>query len=158
MREPRAETLNLAGIFGIACRQCHAAGHYHAGQVASAGERQHRRRAVHRDRRLLGGPAGRNHAGPAGDRRHTNAAFPQRELLEGERPVERVAFAAVVTGEDDQGVAVAPGALQRGQDAADPRVHALHHRPVDRQRSAVGHRSRTVRRVADGFVLGAFPG
>ena len=44
--------------------------------------------------------AGRNSAGPADDRRHADAAFPQRPLAVEERRVARQPLAAVVVGED----------------------------------------------------------
>ena len=64
------------------------------------------------------------------------------QLLERERPVERVALAAVVAREDHERVALEPRAPQRGEHAADTVVHAAHHRGVSAERAAVRHRAR----------------
>jgi hypothetical protein len=53
--------------------------------------------------------------------------------------------------------ALEPRAAQRGQHAADPFVHAAHHRGIGAERAAARHRSDAVVRVIDRLVSGSFP-
>ena len=70
-------------------------------------------------------------AGPLDDQRHADAALIIRALVGPQRGVARgVVEAAVVRGEDDDGVLLEAEFVQRGQHAAHAFIHALDHRGI----------------------------
>src|SRR5205814_4547355 len=98
---------------------------------------QQGRHPVHRDHDLFGNRARRDPSGPAHDRGNANATFEQLLLHAGERPHFRESFAAVVAGEDDNGVAGETARVERLQHATNIGVQTLHHRRVGFLRAAV---------------------
>ena len=69
-------------------------------------------------------------AGPAQEGRHADATLPQRGLVMKQRRVPREPLAAVVVREDHQRVFGELQPVQRRQNPADARVHALQHAGV----------------------------
>ncbi len=114
MREPRAETLHLAGILGVARRQRHAARHDHAGQILRAGQRQHRRRqslVAGRDAEHAGRRRQRSDQPPHHDRRVVAIGQAVEHAGRALRPA--VAGVAAVDGERNRA-----GRAQRFRGAA----------------------------------------
>ena len=114
MREPGAEALDLAGVLGVARRQCHAARHDHSGQLLRAGQRQHRCRqslVARRDAEH----AGRGRQRPDQPPHHDGRVVPVRQAVEhaGRALRPPVAGVAAVDGERDR-----PRGAQRLRGAA----------------------------------------
>jgi hypothetical protein len=74
---------------------------------------------------------------PAHDRRNAEAAFEQFLLHAGERPSIGKPLAAVVAGEDDDGIVCETACVERLQHSTDIDVQALHHGGVGLLRAAV---------------------
>ena len=102
-----------------------------------AGRGEDRRGQVHRDRDLARHRSSGNVAGPADDRRHTDASFPQAGLEVKKGRVAREPLATVVVGEDDDGIVGEAQAVERAHDVADAAVRALQNRHVLRTRARV---------------------
>ena len=80
---------------------------------------------------------GGNPGGPRRSRRDPQSAFQQFGLLAGERPSVGETLAAVVAGEDDDGVFGQAVGVERLEHAADLRVHRLDHALIGLLRAAV---------------------
>jgi hypothetical protein len=76
----------------------------YAGIGRHAGRVEHRGRPVHGQTLLGAHAARRDDGGPVRDPGHADAPFGQVHLAAHQRPVVGEALAAVVAGEDDQGV------------------------------------------------------
>ena len=103
---------------------------------------------IHRDgRAFLHGPGG-NFTGPAGEKRHAEAAFGQAEFVAAVRTVGKVGALgtvviefgarAVIGGENDEGVLRDLEFVERGEHLADAGVETLDHRGVKGEETAVG--------------------
>lgn len=101
-------------------------------------ELQQGRRPVGREHREVADLVGVDPGGPAQHRGHADAALLERALVAGQRPVVGEPLAAVVAGEEDQGVLLLARPLQRLQDLADRAVQVLDHLRVLLDRAAVG--------------------
>ena len=75
---------------------------------------------------------------PAGDQRDPDTAFEQVHLFTDQRPGIGEAFAAVVAGEDNQGVVVHTSRAQGVEQQANTLVHLADHGLVGLDRTAVG--------------------
>ena len=81
---------------------------------------------------LVAGSSGGNRAGPARNERHSDTAVVEIPLNAAKRPaaleelrlVSALLMGAVVAGEDDQGVLLLPGGLERGEQSPDVGIHA----------------------------------
>ena len=110
--------------------------------------REDRCAPVERDRGLIRHAAGANAAGPLDDRRHADAAFPDRPLPVEQRPAVRQPLAAVVVREDDDRVVGQPESRDGLQNPADAAVHGFEHRRVVGSRRRILGVGRHVRAAA----------
>ena len=93
-----------------------------------------------------------------GDPGHPDAAFGQVHLAAHQRPVVTEALAAVVTGEDHQGVALDAGLAQRGHHPADALVHLPDHALVAVDAAAVQVEQLVLDLLGQGRVIARLPG
>jgi len=111
---------------------------------------------THRDHDLFGHRPRRDTSGPAHDRWNAKAAFEQFLLHAGERLRLREPLAAVVTGEDHNGVICEAGRIERLQHSANIHVQALYHVGIGLLCAAVAMKD-----VPDalglGFIIWSFP-
>ncbi len=126
-----------------------------------AAQVQHGGAPVHGQAGLGAGAAGGDGGGPVGDPGHADAAFGQVHLAADQGPVVGEAFAAVVAGEYDEGVALQAVGAQRVHDAADALVHVVDHAAVGFHVAAgqvVDGLLAVAQFVGQGLVVAGFPG
>ena len=138
-------------------QQVHAIGRI--GRVRrGAGGGQQCRHPVHVGGDLLADAVARNARGPGDDGRDAQAAFQQFGFAAGEGPGVGEALAAIVAGEDHDGVAGDAVALDRLQHAADLCVHGGDHAAIGFLRAAVEvDRVLAAQALGLGFVTGRLP-
>jgi hypothetical protein len=100
------------------------------GMGRGAGGLQEGRHPVHGDGQLLGHRSGGRARRPAHHVGHADAALHQVHLAADQRPVVGEALAAIVAGEDDDGVARDAAVIERAEHPADALVHVVDHAPV----------------------------
>jgi len=112
----------------------------HGEQIDSVGEisgirltgrsSKQRRQPIHRHRYLLRGAARLDMSRPAHHSGNAQAAFEKFGLFAGEGPGVGKAFAAVIAGENDDGISCGTSGVERFEDSPHLQVQLAHHTAV----------------------------
>src|SRR5215471_2452761 len=108
------------------------------GRRCNPGSSETGRGQIHRDAHLIGDRTGHQPARPPADLRHSEPAFQQVEFAADKGPDLGETLAAIIAGENDEGLAPGRPTLHCLDDPPDPGIQYLHHLAVNAGRAALG--------------------